>query len=139
MKLLSLQRPAVCGDKATIGRLSINGVFQCLTLEDVDRRLENGGEKIPCQTAIPRGRYRVIIDYSAHFNKSLPHVMDVPGFVGVRIHPGNTDKDTEGCILVGDQQINDDFISNSRLAFDRLFEILTEALAHGEDIVLEIA
>ena len=73
----------------TFGRLYINGLFECHTLEDVDRLLEKGGTKIPGETAIPRGEYKVIIDWSNRFKKEMMHVLDVPQFAGIRIHAGN--------------------------------------------------
>lgn len=128
------------GPKATLGTLSINGHYQCYTLEDFDRHLETDpGAKIPGETCIPRGTYKVVIDYSPHFGKELPHVLDVPGFSGVRIHSGNTDKDTEGCILVGGKPISDDFIPNSRANFDKLFAMLEASETAGEQITIEVA
>jgi hypothetical protein len=85
----------------TLGKLYIDGVFECHTLEDCDRKLEGSGVKIPKETAIPRGLYPVIIDYSVRFQKQMMHVLNVPQFEGVRIHAGNSEKDTEGCILLG--------------------------------------
>lgn len=80
----------------TIGKLSLPSGGYVYTLEDVERE-----EKIPGKTAIPKGCYEVKITWSNRFKKDLPLLIDVPGFEGVRVHSGNTDKDTEGCILVG--------------------------------------
>jgi hypothetical protein len=102
--------------KSTIGKMSIDGVFQCYTLEDVTR-----AQKITGMTAIPAGDYKVIINLSNRFQRLLPLVLDVPGFSGIRIHPGNKAEDTEGCILVG-TTAGEDFIGNSRIAFHALFE-----------------
>lgn len=82
----------------TIGNLSINGAYVCDTLEPTERE---GGTKIKGKTAIPKGRYKVIISYSNKFKKSLPLLLNVPNFEGVRIHSGNDQNDTEGCILCG--------------------------------------
>lgn len=110
-------------EKCTIGHLLCDGddtgIF---TLEDKVR-----DEKIPGETAIPSGTYKVVVDYSTHFGKDLPHLLDVPGFEGVRIHPGNTDLDTEGCILVGKKWDLGDFVGQSREAFDELFEKIKAA------------
>ena len=109
-------------DNSTIGELRVNGEFECYTLEDPERE-----EKIPGKTAIPMGKYKVIINQSPHFNKDLPLLLNVPQFEGIRIHVGNYPKDTEGCILVG-QTRDTDFIGNSRVAFKELFEKLKAAL-----------
>lgn len=107
--------------KSTIGELSTNKEFQCYTLEDVEREV-----KIKSKTAIPKGRYEVVITYSNRFKKQLPLLLNVPNFEGIRIHSGNTAKDTEGCILVGKTR-NVDIIGNSRLAFESLFSKLVSA------------
>lgn len=118
-------------DKNTIGELHVNGQFECYTLEDCVR-----AEKIAGRTAIPAGTYDVVIDFSQRFQRLLPHLLNVPGFEGVRIHPGNTDKDTEGCILVG-QTKGQDFVGNSKLAFEALFAKL-QGIPATEKITLEI-
>lgn len=123
------------GDNYTIGRLFIGSVYNCFTLEDKVRFSE---EKVMHETAIPAGTYKVIIDYSNHFKKELPLVLDVKGFEGIRIHSGNTDKDTSGCILVGQIWKGGDLIQNSRLAFDPIFAEMKEALAKGEKITLTV-
>src|SRR3990167_7111907 len=88
--------------KSTIGRLWIAERDFCNTLEDVDRQLEIvHNVKVPRQSAIPRGRYSLIIDESNRFKCLMPHILDVSAFEGVRIHKGNTAEDTEGCPLVG--------------------------------------
>lgn len=125
--------------KSTIGKLVVDDMFFCYTLEDKDRYLETNPEaKVYGETAIPRGRYQVIIDFSGRFQRELPRLLLVPGFEGIRIHPGNTDKDTHGCILVGSSVVNDDFIGNSRATFDRLFTILDDAYARGQEIWIEV-
>lgn len=119
MELLLTRAPS--SSKSTAGTLEVDGQFECFTLEDVVR-----SKKIPGETAIPAGTYKVIIDMSNRFKRLLPLLIDVPGFAGIRIHPGNTDKDTEGCILVGTTHSRD-FIGNSRLAFDALFKKMQAA------------
>lgn len=108
-------------DNSTIGRLLIEGAFQCWTLEDITRPV-----KIAGKTAIPSGTYKVIITESNRFKRRLPLLVDVPGFVGIRIHPGNCAADTEGCILVG-SSFGVDRVNNSRVAFDKLFDMLEHA------------
>ncbi len=110
--------------QCTLGKLSINGVFECYTLEDPVR----AGPKIAGETAIPAGFYDVQITYSPRFKRMLPLLIDVRGFSGIRIHPGNTAQDTEGCILVGTaRDVERGALYNSREAFDRLFAVLLEA------------
>ena len=136
MKLLLVREPS--GDKCTHGKLYVNGVFECFTLEDKDRKLESGGEKVYGQTAIPRGSYKVIINFSQRFKRDLPLLLNVPQFTGVRIHAGNTAEDTEGCVLVGSSR-GDQRVNNSRVAFNKLFDQLDEAYAANESITMEIA
>ena len=88
-------------NKSTIGELSINGKFFCYTLEDKDRYLETGTQKVYGETAIPRGTYNVVLSYSHRFKKYLPELQNVPQFAGIRMHTGNKPEDTEGCLLVG--------------------------------------
>ena len=111
------------GDTFTIGKFYIDGVFHCFSLEDKVRQ----GEKVNGQTAIPNGTYDVIIDVSTRFGKQLPHILNVPNFEGIRIHAGNTSKDTEGCILLGHTWAGKDFIGNSKIAFDTFFKQLEKA------------
>ena len=108
-------------ENSTIGELKIDGKFECYTLEDKERPV-----KIKCETAIPKGTYKVIINQSNRFKKLLPLLLSVPNFEGVRIHPGNTNHDTEGCILVGRTK-SKDFIGQSRKAFESLFAKIKEA------------
>lgn len=108
-------------ERSTIGELFIDGKFECYTLEDVERKV-----KIPSETAIPKGTYIVGITLSNRFKRLLPILIDVPNFEGVRIHSGNTNHNTEGCILVGTTR-SKDFIGSSRLAFDKLFKKMQSA------------
>lgn len=135
---LKLVRPDVCGAKATIGKLYIDDVFECYTLEDVDRTLEKGGEKVFGCTAIPRGKYSIIVSMSNRFKRNLPLIVDVPQFEGVRIHAGNTSADTDGCVLVGSSIVNEAFIGGSQVAFGKLFNKICAALEHLDTVELEI-
>ena len=132
MNLTLLRQPTV--GNATIGRLSINEAFECYTLEDVVRP---PGEKVYGQTAIPAGRYQVVITHSPRFGADMPLLVDVPGFAGVRIHIGNVAEDTEGCILVG-QTAGVTMIYKSRWAYEVLFSKLREASNAGEEAWLTI-
>jgi hypothetical protein len=135
LKLVRYAFSSVC----SIGDLLVNGEYFCKTLEDTDRKLECDGVKLYGKTAIPRGTYSVILDWSPRFQRELPHVLDVPGFAGIRIHPGNKAEDTEGCILVGSNVVSDNFIANSRQTFAQLFTRLEEAYERNEEISLEIS
>ena len=115
-------------ENSTIGELLIDGKFECFTLEDKERDVKIKGE-----TAIPRGTYKVIINQSNRFKRLLPLLIDVDNFEGVRIHAGNTNHDTEGCILVG-QTRSKDYISKSRKAY----EILFAKMKLAKDITLTI-
>ncbi len=130
---MKLQVIRNCGATCTIGKLLIDGVFECYTLEDVVRPI---GEKVFGETAIPYGEYDVIITYSPHFQRDLPLLLSVPNFEGVRIHPGNTAADTEGCLLVGLERTGTT-VTQSRLAFDALFPKIRNAIDTGEKVTIE--
>lgn len=115
----------------TIGKLYVNGNYVCDTLEDKDRGLDDSLSedyinkiKVFGKTAIPAGKYNVSITYSPHFKKNLPLVYPVKGFDGIRIHSGNTDKDTLGCILVGYNNVTGKVI-NSKEALAKLMSKLS--------------
>ena len=126
-----------CEPTHTHGKLFVNNEFYCYTLEDTDRKLEEGGIKIPHETAIPLGTYNVLINMSPRFKKRLPLVNNVPGFSGIRIHPGNSANDSSGCILVGDKRENDKIL-NSVVTFNKLLELLEKTVASKESISLTI-
>jgi len=115
--------------------MAVEGNPLVYTLED--RVCELGvacGGKVPGATAIPAGKYRVILDFSQRFQRELPHLLDVPCFQGIRIHAGNTAADTEGCILVGLQR-GPDAIYQSR---DALITVLN-VFSGGNQAWLEIS
>lgn len=119
--------------KYTIGKLYINDQYFCDTLEDTDRGLTQSmteqqikSKKVYGETAIPTGTYKVIISYSNKFKKQMPLLLNVPGFAGIRIHSGNTEKDSLGCILVGKNKAVGKVLE-SRDTYSKLFSILQEA------------
>ena len=109
-------------DTHTVGKMYVDGVYECYTLEDAIRN----GTKIIGKTAIPIGTYKLIIDASTRFKQDMPHILDVPDFTGVRIHAGNTSADTDGCILLGTNWNGKDFIGNSKIAYKKFFDKLKQ-------------
>ena len=131
--LLTLHRQPSFED-TTLGTLFVNGVYQCATLEDVVRP---EGEKVYGKTAIPAGRYRLTITLSNRFKAPMPLVCGVPGFEGVRIHPGNTAEQTDGCILVG--TVSDArTIIDSRAAFEALMPVIRAGDGEAEGCWIEV-
>lgn len=123
--------------KSTIGTLSINGNVICYTLEDVARPI---GVKVLKETCIPAGNYSMEVTQSTRFKRSLPLIYNSPvdlsvtdgivSWTGVRIHPGNSMQDTEGCILVGTTP-GHDWVAGSVAAFDKLFPIILDMVHQG--------
>ncbi len=125
--LARIQRDA----DVTIGRLTVNKV-ELWVCEDAVRPV-----KIHGRTAIPAGRYEVRITYSPRFKRMLPLLLNVPGFEGVRIHPGNGPNDTEGCLLPGLDR-RPQGVGRSRDAFNILYQMIRAAEDRGEPVLLEI-
>lgn len=128
---------------STIGELYVNGVYECFILEDVDRGLTSkmslfdiNQKKVFGKTAIPSGRYEVVITYSNRFKTYLPLLMSVKGYEGVRIHSGNKAEDTEGCLLPGNKK-GIDQVLESKLAFTNLFKKL-KAVEKKEKIFITV-
>ena len=130
MNLRVIREPSTAA--ATLGILLIDGVFTCWTLEDVVRPV-----KIPGETAIPAGRYDVRLSLSQRFQKVLPEILAVPGFTGIRIHAGNTQADTAGCLLVGRIRAYDR-VEESKLALMNVMEHLRRATTAGDPITITI-
>jgi hypothetical protein len=122
--------------ESSIGELFVDGVFECFTLED--RYRPPPEPKVPRETCIPVGEYEVVITHSPRFGVLMPLVLNVPGFEGVRIHPGNTARDTDGCILVGHGRAAD-AITQSRVTYDALFNKLRAAIDAGQQVHLAVS
>ena len=128
------------GEHACLGELEVQGRLVCYTLEDVVRELGPDGErKVMHETAIPAGQYKVTIEYSNHFQKLMPYLHNVPFFTGILIHPGNTDVDTWGCILVGDKLNGETIVRGTATpAFIRVFDFIQDAEDKDEEVWITI-
>lgn len=136
-----------------IGIWYVSGARLCESLEDTDRGLEQrmpvgkiNQIKLKGKTAIPKGRYKVVLSVSPKFKDRawakkygglVPEILDVKGFSGVRIHPGNRASDTEGCPLIGDNTAVGR-LTNSTKRYYELMEKIVPAWQNGEEIILEI-
>lgn len=114
----------------TIGKLYVNGTYFCDVLEDKDRGLESSmteseilEKKVKGETAIPTGHYVINITYSPKYKRMMPLLLDVKGFSGIRIHSGNSSKDTEGCLIVGKNK-KVGMVLESRDTYKRLFKMM---------------
>lgn len=119
-------------EDVTIGELYVDGEFQCFILEDAVRPV-----KIPGQTAIPKGRYEILVTHSPRFGRPLPLLKAVPNYEGVRIHPGNYPTDTEGCLLPGEER-GEKSVLRSRQAFENLYIKITKAIDDGQEVWITI-
>ena len=112
-------------------------LYFCDTLEPTWRDYANGAYKVKGRSAIPEGRYAVVISYSPKFKQWLPILLGVPKFEGIRIHAGNTTADTEGCILVGkNREVGK--VLESRIWLHRLKQKIVEAKGRGEAVWITI-
>ena len=118
------------GESYTIGRMYLNEEYFCDTLEDAIRPV-----KIPNETAIPAGTYKVEVTYSPRFKRNLPLLVDVPNYTGIRIHNGSNKDHTSGCILVGFNTAKGK-LTDSRKISDQLTNLLKSL---SEPIEIEIS
>lgn len=137
----------------TIGIMYVNGQRFCETLEDTDRGLSSempvgkiNQLKLYGVTAIPRGRYRVVLSVSPKFKSRpwakkwggrTPELLNVKGFSNIRIHCGTSAADSLGCVLIGDNKVKGKLI-NSNARFAELMGMLTEVCENGEEIYIAI-
>ena len=130
-------------DKYTIGNLyDQGGKFLCNTLEDTDRglsqsmtSLEIKQKKIKGETAIPTGTYEIVYTFSPKFKMMMPLLLGIKGFDAVRIHAGNTNKDTEGCVLVGKNNVVGK-LTESKITFIRINEIIKKEIKKNNKVYL---
>lgn len=137
--------------KYTIGKLFINGVFYANTLEDTDRGLtqnmsedEIKSKKIYGETAVPTGTYKIDMStvspkfrnhsWAKPYKGKIPRLTNVKGFDGVLIHPGNSDQDTLGCLLVG----KNDVVGKVTNSVNYFHKIMTELIKEPNNITLTI-
>ena len=125
------------GNNPGLGQPLTKGLQICDTLEPTWRDYAHGGRKIKGCSAIPEGRYAVVISWSPKMQKWLPILLGVPMFSGIRIHAGNTSNDTEGCILVG-QNLKKGMVLNSNIWLKRLKDKIVEAKDKGEAVWITI-
>lgn len=146
---MKLQLLRYChGPEATLGLLLINGRFHCYALEDESREV-----KVPGETRIPAGSYRITLrtvgGFHARYARKFPDfhqgmlwLRDVPGFQFILIHIGNSDDDTAGCILIGDQAnnalVDDGFVASSAQAYRRIYPIIASAIERSETVTIEV-
>ena len=122
---------------STLGKMFIDDVFFAYTLEDIVRdlnenhKLDADEKKVYGETAIPYGKYKVTLSYSNTFKKILPEVHDVDQFAGIRIHGGNTEKNSLGCLLVG-------FETDNKKIWKSASDALVKKLTGVKNIELEI-
>jgi hypothetical protein len=122
----------------TIGKMYIDGVYFCDTLEDTVRDLGKNGEgKVMHQTAIPAGTYRVTLELSPSKKRLLPYLHSVPFFSGILIHRGNNKEHTSGCILVGENKVVGKVISSAPYE-ERLVKKIQAAVGSGESVTITV-
>lgn len=151
---LTLKR-TFCNGRYTIGHLYDGNTYICDVIEDVDRGLTNDmplkeimKKKVKTQTAIPSGTYSITIGvvspkfhgkkyYKDFCGGKLPRLLDVPGFDGILIHRGTTERDSAGCLIVGYNKVNG-MVVDSTQAFEKLYGMMRAASVRGEMITIEI-
>ncbi len=127
----------------TNGQMYVNGEFFCFTLEDTVREVEGKpveSWKIKDETAIPVGKYKVTLEVSGKFGPDTMTINRVPGFQYIRMHSGNTENDTEGCIILGYKLADNGIIQSgtTRPAVADLKQVIRKALDAGEDCWITI-
>ena len=128
----------------TIGKLFINGTYYCDTIEDKvidlnkNGKFDDGLSKVMHQTAIPYGTFKVVVNYSPHFKRELPRLLDVPYFEGIIIHNGNDQNSSSGCIIVGENKTVGK-VTNSTFYMNNLTARIKDAQNKGETITITIS
>lgn len=121
------------GELYTIGSFFINDTYFCDTVED---KVRKPGVKIPGKTAIPYGKYKVILTHSPKFKRKLPLLLDVPNFTGIRIHRGNNANDSSGCVILGENRAKGMVLNSTRYEEELVKKL--ESLPLNEKVFIEI-
>lgn len=127
----------------TIGNLFINGKFYCNIIEDTVRDFNKNGTfdcgelKISGHTAIPYGKYEIQVTYSPKFKRKLPLLLNVKHFEGIRIHRGNTEKDSSGCLIPGENTKRGMVLNSTKYELE-LTNLIESANKKGEKVIIEI-
>jgi len=119
-------------DKTTIGRLYINNEFFCYTLED---KVRPKGVKVYGETAIPSGKYKVIVSYSPKFKKLLPEILNVPMFSGIRLHGGSTAQNSLGCVILSYDLIDENTVKSDQAYNDLIKKLQSKKEEHSIEII----
>jgi hypothetical protein len=129
---IKIVRPPIKNQPFTISEMFVNDEFFSHVMEDRDRDIYQDkpllvkARKIKHETAIPYGRYEVVMSYSEKFKAFLPLLTNVPYFDGIRIHAGNTQNDSSGCLLPGNK--DGDKVVSSKLYTGKLIKLIQDAL-----------
>ena len=126
-----------------IGNLYLNGKYYCNILEDAVRDINKNGTfdcgefKISGHTAIPYGKYEIQVTYSPKFKRKLPLLLNVKHFEGIRIHRGNTEKDSAGCLIPGENTKRGMVLNSTKYELE-LTNLIESANRKGEKVIIEI-
>jgi len=132
------------GEEYTIGHLYVDEVRLCEVIEDKVRDVnadgdldDEGEEKVYGETAIPYGLYNMDLTMSPKFKRLLPIILDVPHFTGIRIHRGNTAKDSHGCLLPGKNKEKGKVLNSTKYELI-IVEKMLQAIRNGEELTIKI-
>lgn len=141
-------------DTYTIGKFFVNGIRHSESLEDKDRGLNSSmskaeiiSRKVYGKTAIPTGTYKVVLSVSPKFKNRawaakygglVPEILNVPGFEGIRIHPGTDENSTSGCILVGENKVKGGLVNSTKKYYELMDKYLVPAWSRKEEITITI-
>lgn len=132
------------GNTYTIGRLYIDNEYFCDTLEDKDRELTSymseediKSLKVYSETAIPTGTYKIEVTFSSRFKKKMPVLIGVKGFSGIRIHCGNDETHTSGCILCGFNKERGKVV-NSKVVTSKVYALIENAINNNNEVEITI-